>query len=61
MYQWNAEQRNKTNLILVSFFFSWSSSKSRPKPPQSVHPKNLKYVICGQYAKRGEQKKNQNS
>ena len=57
MYQRNAEQRNKTNLILVSYFFFRFSLKSRPKSAQSVRPENLKFGICSQYAKSGERKK----
>ena len=56
MYQRIAKQRNKTNLVMISFFLSRSSSKLRPKPSQSVCLGNLKCAIWGQYAKSGEQK-----
>ena len=52
MYQRNANQRNQTNLILVSFFLSRSSSKPRPKRSQSV--RNLKWTICIQNLKSRE-------
>ena len=55
--QWNGKQTNKTNLILVSFFLSRSSSKLRPKSSQSVCSENLKCAICEQYAKSGEREK----
>ena len=55
MYRQNAKQKNKPNLILVSFFLSRSSLKPRPKPAQTVHPQNLEYAINSQDAKRGEQ------
>ena len=57
MYQWNGKHRYKTNLILVSFFLSRSSSKPRQKPSQSVRPEKQKCAICGQYVKSGEQLK----
>ena len=57
MYQGNANQRNKTNLILVSFFLSRSSSKPGPKRSQSVRPENLKWTICIQNLKSRERTK----
>ena len=63
MHQRNAEQRNskrKTNLILVSYFFSRSSLKPRANPSQSVRPENLKCAICIQNEKRGKQKNTSN-
>ena len=57
MYPRNARQKNGTNVILVSFFLSRSSSKSRPKPSQSERSEILKCAICGQYAKSVNQKK----
>ena len=57
MYQWNGKQRKRTNVTVVFFFLSKSSSKSRPKRSHNVRPENLKYAICGQYAKSGERKK----
>ena len=55
MYQRNAEQRNRTNPILVYFFLS--SSKPRPKLSQNVRSENLKCAIYSQFAKIGERKK----
>ena len=57
MYERNGKQKNKTNLILVSFFLSKSSSKPPSKPSQSVRPEKLKCVNCGQYTKSEEWKK----
>ena len=57
MYRQNAKQKNKPNLILVSFFLSRSSLKPRPKPAQTVCPENLEYAINSQDAKRGTNKK----
>ena len=51
------QSKNRTNLILVSFFLSRSSSKPQPKLTQSVRPGNLKCAICYKYAKSGKQKK----
>ena len=57
MYQRYGKQRNKTNLILVSFFLSRSSLKPRPKASQSVSSENLKCAIWSQYAKSRERRK----
>ena len=57
MYQQNAKQKNKPNVIVVSFSLSGSSLKPRPKPAQTVCPETLEYAINSQDAKRGEQEK----
>ena len=45
MYQQNIEQRNKSNLILVSFYLSRSSLKPLPKRSQSARSENLKFRV----------------